>query len=337
MTALSLIPLTANAWADSETRALTTYTHTIFASQALMSVIEIPDVPDFGSIEGADWVCNDFAFTAGLMTDWNFIDLRWKAIMSVNFSVQTGTNVNAKDRFAIRGPIYNTAGELFAHDAASLYGDQPLRPVGYDEYGSAITTNPSVWTGTSSTGIQITGTCNAWSSPNPSKITTSGNATKISAWLAEGTRECNTNARIYCISPPEAADPPTPDAPTFRMATTATFVRATAPSSKRNTFTITLLQTDPVVRGAFTTQQCLLTGSPVDDATQVGNCQWTSFSDGGLDFLRFSFNFRLPGTSGTWGQFVLVNARGIGRFARFWRPQGSPARGTANGPVASDY
>jgi len=74
----------------------------------------------------------------------------------------------------------------------------------------------------------------------------------------------------------------------------------------------------------------------VTDATKVGNCKWNIFTDGGLSFLRFSFNFLIPDTPGNWGQFVLVNERNFGRFARFWRRPDSDGIGTANGNVASE-
>ena len=121
---------------------------------------------------------------------------------------------------------------------------------------------------------------------------------------------------------------------TLSVTTAATFVRDTEPSSVRNTFVVNLLQTDPVVRGAFTFRRCTLTGSPADGATNVGNCQWTTFTDGGVDLLRFSFNFRIPGTDGHWGQFVLVNRRMIGRFVRFRKPADSAAVAAASGPVS---
>ncbi len=120
---------------------------------------------------------------------------------------------------------------------------------------------------------------------------------------------------------------------TFSVTTTATFVRSEVPSSANNTFQVTLLQTDPVVRGGLTFQQCALSGSPVDSATKVGNCQWTTFTDAGPGFLRLSFNFRLPGTRGNWGQFVLLNTRGIGGFSRFWRPEDEVVVGAASGGV----
>ena len=131
--------------------------------------------------------------------------------------------------------------------------------------------------------------------------------------------------------------PPPPDGVEFPEAlgvtTAATFVNDTAPSSVRNTFQVTPLQTDPVVQGGVTFRRCTISGSPLDGATNVGNCRWATFIDDGLGFLRISFNFRVPDTSGNWGQFILINTRGIGRFSRFYRAAGADAIGAVNGPV----
>ena len=102
-----------------------------------------------------------------------------------------------------------------------------------------------------------------------------------------------------------------------------------------NTFTVTRLDTSAGSEGSITFQQCTLAGSPVTGATKVGNCKWNIFTSGGLSFLRFSFNFLIPGTSGNWGQFVLVNTNNFGRFARFWRAPESDGIGAANGNVAT--
>ncbi len=124
-----------------------------------------------------------------------------------------------------------------------------------------------------------------------------------------------------------------PFSETLSVTTTVAFVRNEVRSSENNTFEVNLLQTDPAVQGDATSGQCTLTGSPVDGATNVGNCRWIIFTDRGLDYLRLSFNFLSSGTRGNWGQSVLLNTRGIGQFVRFWRPQADILVGAARGEV----
>ena len=91
-----------------------------------------------------------------------------------------------------------------------------------------------------------------------------------------------------------------------------------------------------LTQGDLTSRRCTLTGGPVTGATNAGNCRWTTFTDNGVVLLRLSFNFLVPGTSGHWGQFVLVNTNGFGRFVRFWAPSVSPTVGAASGQVTWD-
>ncbi len=122
---------------------------------------------------------------------------------------------------------------------------------------------------------------------------------------------------------------------TLSIKTNASFINDVQPSSERNTFTVTRLDTSAGSLGSITFQKCTISGSPVTGATKVGNCKWSIFTDGGVTLLRFSFNFRIPETDGHWGEFVLVNTNNFGRFARFWRPEDGEAIGTANGNVAT--
>jgi len=118
--------------------------------------------------------------------------------------------------------------------------------------------------------------------------------------------------------------------------TNATFINDVQPSSDTNTFTVTRQDTSAGSQGSITFQKCTISGSPVTGVTKVGNYKWNTFTDGDLSFLRFSFNFLIPDTTGNWGEFVLVNSNEFGRFARFWRPENEEAISTANGIVATE-
>ncbi len=114
-------------------------------------------------------------------------------------------------------------------------------------------------------------------------------------------------------------------AQTYTVTTTATFLDSKVPSSTNDSFSVTLLQTNPVVEGSLTYRACAISGVPAEGAVSVGNCRWTEFVDDGFDLLLFTFNWQDAGDVGTnavWGQFCLLNDFGAGNWVRFFTADG---------------
>jgi len=104
----------------------------------------------------------------------------------------------------ILGPVYNTNGELVAHDAQQFWEGILETPMNYDETGAAVTENTLAWTGTNGGGRWSTNdSCNDWTTNSffftgrtgESLSTTSG------SWQSSASNSCNVTRRLYGISP----------------------------------------------------------------------------------------------------------------------------------------
>ena len=183
-----------------------------------------PSIPDFGGFDAADWIVTFAAFNAGLpapddvpwLQGWNGEELVYKAVLSNEF-------VDARDRIGLEGPLYNTAGELLAADAAELFSTGVRTPIAYDERGNLITSGFDVWTGSNGFGIWNGFSCGDWDEPTSAMLGEIGavNAT-VSNWITAGTRQCHLNARLYGISPVlTVAGEAVPEPTTLLLLTTA--------------------------------------------------------------------------------------------------------------------
>jgi hypothetical protein len=107
----------------------------------------------------------------------------------------------------VTGPLYNTNGDLLASGGAELWSSPRLNvPVGYDEFGAAITSDPLVWSGTTSSGGHNAGShCGDWNDPNTSGR--AGDSLSDHSWVSAQDIGCDEQARLYCVSPPLSFQP----------------------------------------------------------------------------------------------------------------------------------
>ena len=122
---------------------------------------------------------------------------------------------------------------------------------------------------------------------------------------------------------------------TFTIHTAATWTSPDVPSSSRNEFRVRLTGFAPDSR------TCSVEGLPADGAVRVGNCRWHQYVDGGFDLLLITLNWQAVGDVGTpanFGQFILLNDFGMGRWVRFFSSDGTKASvvAAASGPARSD-
>ena len=122
---------------------------------------------------------------------------------------------------------------------------------------------------------------------------------------------------------------------TFTIRTAATWASPDVPSSSRNEFRVRL--------SGFSSDSrtCVVQGLPADEAVNVGNCRWHQYMDGGFDLLLITLNWQAVGDAGTlanFGQFILLNDFGMGKWVRFFSSDGTKASvvAAASGPARSD-
>ncbi len=151
-----------------------------------------PAAGTISGLAGADWQVNAAAHAAGLLPNWNGIDIIYKALLSDSGS-------SARDRLAISSQIFNTAGELVASDSADLWDGSIENPIAFDEFGLAVTSNV-VWTGSVPSGDFTSEACDDWADDGSSGGT--GDASMTNAlWIEAGGIDCTEPARLYAISP----------------------------------------------------------------------------------------------------------------------------------------
>ena len=143
-------------------------------------------VSDFGSLSGADSICQTRANAAGLTGT-------YKAWLS------TGST-NAKSRIP-NVPYELVNGTTVANSIADLTDGSLQNPINKDEFGNTKT--PPVWTGTDGYGMTVPyHHCNNWSSSSDGMAAYGTAGYKDSRWTNFGTSytSCkNAAANIYCF------------------------------------------------------------------------------------------------------------------------------------------
>ena len=129
--------------------------------------------------------------------------------------------------------------------------------------------------------------------------------------------------------------PPMSSGQTFTVHTAATWTSPDVSSSSRNEFRVRLTGFSPDSR------TCTVEGLPADGAVSVGNCRWHQYVDGDFDLLLITLNWQAAedvGTPANFGQFILLNDFGMGRWVRFFSADGTKASvvAAASGPARSD-
>jgi len=140
-----------------------------------------------------DDVVTSLADSIGL----NPTGVEWQAIVSTS-------TLDARDKVRILGPVYNTNGELVAHDAQQFWEGILETPMNYDETGALVTSNTTAWTGTGGDGRHVgNDCCEDWSTNSFFFTGRTGSVTSTSAgaWQSIGSNSCNVTRRLYGISP----------------------------------------------------------------------------------------------------------------------------------------
>ncbi len=124
--------------------------HRVFVTSFDAFVDTDPSFPptpgNFNGIIGADYNVTLAAAGAGLIDDWQGVDIVYHAILST-------LGNNAIDRLSISGPIYNLHGELVALNKADLWDGTIAHSISYDEFGNQVAGSfARVWTGTFANG-----------------------------------------------------------------------------------------------------------------------------------------------------------------------------------------
>lgn len=198
--------------------------HIAFATSfqtRLTSTTTVPALfPDFGGIEAASWIATRGAFRSGLFTDWNGLDITYRAVLSDSKS-------NAVDTTNILGRVYNTNGDLLALDSADFFDGTLVNPIGFDEFGDAIDSGQSaMWSGVVAGGTVSSVTCGCWDLNDVDLITGGATATSTN-WLQGSSLQCvGDSARLLAISPAITVAIPEPSTASSLLAvTTALLLR----------------------------------------------------------------------------------------------------------------
>lgn len=168
------------------------YTHSIFVTDSVYDGNMMAGTTGHASAftdgyEGIDFRCQYSAEQASLSGT-------WRALVSF-------TDLDAKDKVAIRGPIYNMNSELVASDATDLWDNSVSATLQYNETGADIGYK-IVFTGTKGTGTKETSYntfCGDWTGTGGYQFygkTTSVNA----AWAYYNGTACSSSNPIYCIN-----------------------------------------------------------------------------------------------------------------------------------------
>lgn len=211
LASLVLLAATAGQAPAQEGSYLIFTTSTLHGISAISSVP--PDYPNFGSIEGADWIATLAAYSSGLLFDWNGVDTPWRAIISTDA-------VSAIDRLDLQEwPIHNRLGELVATGKEDLFDGTLSAGVYVDEFGNWLDDLSPVWTGTLATGVHSSNTAESWTNPSASSGAQVGLLSSTdSTWLDAGVFPANGVARLYVIGdaggrPIDVLQPPATTAP----------------------------------------------------------------------------------------------------------------------------
>ena len=108
----------------------------------------------------------------------------------------------AMQRIQGEGPIYNRAGEMVVQSIEDLWiteSQELLAPIDVDQFGSPVSNNVQVWTGTTFDGQTSPDNCYNWTSGSArGQVGITG--TTIFRWLDSGNSySCYYSYRLYCI------------------------------------------------------------------------------------------------------------------------------------------
>ncbi len=205
--------------------------HIAFVSSSVYGISDSTEYPPAPGVinslrSSPDWQATSAAFNAGLLTDWNGIDVVYKAIMS-------DSKEDAIDRIDVSGPVFNVNGDLIASSGSYInsYGELITRDavswlsangwienaIRYDEFGVDTGNGTElVWTGTNLNGGHSISTCGDWSDfESGERFSEFGNVGLASArdvdWIYGAVDVCGeAENRIYGISPPLTVPEPSP-------------------------------------------------------------------------------------------------------------------------------
>ncbi|WP_068265635.1 dockerin type I domain-containing protein [Rubripirellula obstinata] len=146
----------------------------------------------FGNIAGADFNCNDQAFGAGLIPDWDFSSVIYKAVIS-------DSTESAYDRLDIQGGLFNMQDERLAVSKDDFFDGEIETAIVYTADGLEIPLE-RFWHGSTIDGKAVSENCNDWSPDGGSSIV---GATKSVSWfLGSGGGDCNNSGEaLVCVSP----------------------------------------------------------------------------------------------------------------------------------------
>lgn len=155
---------------------------------------------DFGGKWQATAYCNLAAEAAGLNEGY------WKAILSTSSS-------DTDDGITVDGDVFNLNGDLVA-TASNFWNADHANAVAVDEFRTAISTPPHVWTGVRDGGSDWINSdnCNDWSTTSSGARGYVGSAKALNKyWLADNVLGCDNEARFLCISRQVKPADPTAD------------------------------------------------------------------------------------------------------------------------------
>lgn len=160
---------------------------------------------NIGGVGGADARCQAEAVAAG----WGG---NWQAMVS---EVNSATNQPALRMDFNWDTLTNMNGDAVATSWADLWDGTIGNAINYDELGTVVSTNTSVYTGTSPSGVPVStnADCLNWTTNTSSTWTaTIGLLTASnSAWISNSQPVCSTTARIYCFEQVVGPGDTTPD------------------------------------------------------------------------------------------------------------------------------
>lgn len=144
-----------------------------------------------GGVTGADALCQQLARQASL-------DGVYKAIIS-SFGHDISAHIN------IDGPVYNyskASKNLIAKKKSDFWKDFNIerRPIYFDERGRPVSSN-QVWTGSTASGFATSVDCLSWRADSSFHQGSTGNASSgLREQIEDSSLNCNSSARLYCIS-----------------------------------------------------------------------------------------------------------------------------------------
>jgi hypothetical protein len=139
---------------------------------------------DLGGLSVADVICQNTATAASLTGT-------YKAILSTS-------SVHAKNRVAIDGPVYNTAGQMVFSARDSVWNSSIRAEI---KAANGANGNRFVFTGTNTSGEFAGDSCGDWLDDGNSDFANGGDQDVTSTWLSGSQHTCGSSGKaIYCIS-----------------------------------------------------------------------------------------------------------------------------------------